>query len=532
MNDRFVEDLKSRIDIVEVVKKYAELKRSGKNYKCLSPFRNEKTPSFSVSPDKQFWYDFGSSEGGDVVSFLEKAENISFMEAIEMLADMAGVQVPVSAKNIKGASKEEKNSVAEVHEAACGFFEKELQKSKKAKEYLEKRGITLQMISDWRLGYGGDGKDGLSKYLLSQNFSEKRISESGVSFERDFGDQRMMDRFWGRIMIPIQEPKQKEIIAFSGRDILEREKVGKYVNSPENPLYNKSATLFGLDKARPEIRDKDEVIFVEGNLDVLFAHDLGYKTTVATCGTSLTDAHLRLIKRITKNIIFAFDSDVAGKKATLRGVDMCLKEGLEPWIISLEDGKDIAEMAVKNPETVHAAVKNKERALDFLFDRFAAKCLDGTVQGEKKYLDSFFSFLRLCLRPIEVDDFLTKISQKLNRPKSVIESEFHRFVSTYGRGESLNSAKEKTLDTVFKPNNDQLIEAYPYVFGGMLGNKEIPPTELMPTILFIENLHSEEPDKTVVQKEYDSLLQRFKKKGEDSGRMEAAKKLREQFGNS
>lgn len=530
MNDRFVEDLKSRIDIVEVVKKYAELKRSGKNYKCLSPFRNEKTPSFSVSPDKQFWYDFGNSEGGDVVSFLEKAENINFMEAIEMLADMAGVEVPQSAKNHKGPTKEEKNSVAEVHEAACVFFEKTLQESKEALEYLKNRGITEKMIADWRLGYGGEEKDGLSKYLLSQNFSEKRIAESGVAFERDFGDQRMMDRFWGRIMIPIIEPKQKEIIAFSGRDILERDKVGKYVNSPENPLYNKSGTLFGLDKARPEIRDKDEVIFVEGNLDVLFAHDLGYTTTVATCGTSLTDQHLRLIKRLTKNIVLAFDSDVAGKKATLRGVDMCLKEGLEPWIISLEEGKDMAEMAVKDPEAVHSAVKNKERALDFLFDRFALRCLDGTVQGEKKYLDSFFAFLRLCQRPIEVDDFLTKISQKLNRPKSVMESEFHRFVNTYGMGDSVSHKKEIQSENIFKPSRDKFIEAYPYVFSGILGNKETPPAELMPTILYIENQFSEEPSKDIVQKEYDSLLLRFKKKGEDTGRMDAAKKLRESLG--
>lgn len=431
MNDRFVEDVKSRVDLIEIVRKYAEIKKAGKNFVCRSPFRNEKTPSFSISPEKQMWYDFGAAEGGDAISFIEKIENCSFRESVEILADIAGVDIPKDFGADKGPSKNDKQDLFKLHQAAAQYFYETWQQSDKAKKYTQSRGLTDGMMERWQLGYGGDVKDGLSKHLLKKGFKDQLIAESGVAFERSFGDKAMMDRFWGRVMIPICEPRNGEIIAFSGRDILEREKVGKYVNSPENPVYHKSATLFGLDRARNSIKELDAVILVEGNLDVVFAHERGFTNTVATCGTALTDEHLRALRRLTSNFYLAFDSDLAGKKATLKGVEMCLEMELNPLVISLDNVKDFGEFLVDEDNTIvlQQMIDDCPTALDFFLERFAAKNLSQGIEGEKKFLDSFFFFLKLVKRPIEVDEYLKRIAQKLNRSQGLIEDEFQGFTA-------------------------------------------------------------------------------------------------------
>lgn len=429
MNDRFIEDVKQRVDLVELVRKHVPtMKKSGKNYMCKSPFRNEKTPSFSISPEKQMWYDFGAGEGGDTVSFVEKIENCSFLEAVELLADQAGLEVPKDFGN-KGISRDEKKDIFRLHQKACEFFAQSLQKSKEALKYAKDRGMPEGMIEDWQLGFGGMDKDGLTTHLFKAGFTQAQIAQSGVAFERSFGDKSMMDRFWGRFMIPIREPKNGEIIAFSGREILGREKTAKYVNSPENPVYHKSATLFGLDRARKAIKDQDKIVLVEGNFDVVFAHHYGLNTTVATCGTALTEDHLLTIKRLTPNVYLAFDNDLAGKKATLKGVEMCLKMDLNPYVVALEGVKDMGEFLEdkENAKRLHKVINGSQGALDFLFDRFGDRHLDGTLDGQKRFLDAFFYFLNLVQRPIEVDDFLTRIGSKIGRPKSIIEAEFKKF---------------------------------------------------------------------------------------------------------
>jgi len=431
MNDRFVEDVKSRVDLIEIVRKYADVKKAGKNFMCRSPFRNEKTPSFSISPEKQMWYDFGAAEGGDAISFIEKIENCSFREAVEILADTAGVAIPKDFGSDKGPSKQDKQDLFTLHQAAAEFYEAELQKNKKAKEYANSRGLTEAMLKNWQLGYGGDAKDGLTKYLLQKGFKESLIAESGVAFERSFGDKTMMDRFWGRLMIPICEPRNGDIIAFSGRDILDREKVGKYVNSPENPVYHKSSTLFGLDKARAAIKDLDAVVLVEGNLDVVFAHERGFTNTVATCGTALTEEHLRTLRRLTKNFCLAFDNDLAGKKATLKGVEMCLQMELNPFVVPLDEVKDFGDFLVDEANTpkLRKLIDEAPGALAFFLERFAAKNLGNGLEGEKKFLDSFFFFLKLVQRPIEVDEYLKQVAAKLNRSQNIIEDEFAKFTA-------------------------------------------------------------------------------------------------------
>ncbi len=323
------------------------------------------------------------------------------------------------------------------------------------------------MVARWQLGYGGDSKDGLSKHLLQAGFKESLIADSGVSFERSFGDKAMMDRFWGRVMIPICEPRNGDIIAFSGRDILEREKVGKYVNSPENPVYHKSSTLFGLDRARQSIKELDAVILVEGNLDVVFAHERGFTNTVATCGTALTDEHLRALRRLTNNFYLAFDSDLAGKKATLKGVEMCLEIELNPYVISLDNVKDFGDFLVdeSNAPALQDLIDTCPNALDFFFDRFAAKNLPNGIEGEKKFLDSFFFFLKLVQRPIEVDEYLKRLAQKLNRSKELITDEFQRFTANQS-----NYTKPKFVaDAEIRYTREQSFAGFIFAFWPVIG---------------------------------------------------------------
>ncbi len=553
MDSRFLEDLKNRIDIVELVRRYAELKKSGKNYMCRSPFRNERTPSFCVSPDKQFWYDFGASEGGDAISFLERIENVSFVEAVELLADMAGVEVPKTLASEKGPSREEKKDIFSLHEKAAEFFATQLQNSKKAKDYLAARGILESVIASWRLGYGGDVENGLTKFLLEQGFSETEIARSGVAFEREFGDKKMRDRFFGRLMIPIFEPREAKIIAFTGRDLSGRKDVAKYVNSPENPVYHKSATLFGFERARKIIQERDSAILVEGNFDVISAHSASFCNTVATCGTSLTEDHLRLLKRLTKNISLAFDSDLAGKKATLRAVEMVLQMEMNPFVIEITHGKDIDEWAQKDLAGLKKAVENPENALLFLLKKFSAKYADGSIEGEKKFLDSIFPFLRVVHRPVERDELLGRISKTLNRPRGIIEEEFQKFVR-----QNSHERASKTEEPTFKKfSRDEcfvgFLSANWNFFREKISEKTLELLSGLPRTLIDkkiigedlteeeqktllawelhqENLYGEDVAEEILERDAKIFISQLQKEKEKSGRREQAREVRKNLG--
>lgn len=550
MDDRFIEDLKNRVDIVDIARKYMELKKSGKNFMGRSPFRKERTPSFCVSPDKQFWYDFGASEGGDVISFLERIENIDFPEAVEILADMVGVEVPKS-KGKKGPTREQKKDIYALHSKAVEYFSAQLHKSKKAKEYLLNRKINENMISDWQLGYGGDGVDGLTKFLLKEGFSQADIAQSGVAFEVEFGAQTMKDRFAKRVMIPVHDARG-DIIAFTGREIY-GDKVAKYINSPENPVYRKSSTLFGLYHARKDIREKDFALLVEGNFDVISSQNAGFQNTVATCGTSLTEDHLRILKRSTQNIYLAFDSDVAGKKATLRAVEMCLTMELSPFIVEIVGAKDLDELAQENPSELKNVIQGAQNALLFLLEKFSLKFLNGSIEGEKKFLDSFFFFVRLVPRPIEVDDLLTKISEKVNRSKSLIEDEFQKYCQTHKRVLKKEKIEETQVQKFtreesfvgfltahwdfFGPKlNEKILELFTGQAFELLEKKirEEPFTEeeqkiLMSWELHQELLYGERSDPEILGRDFKVFVEKLKDEIVKKKRLEEAQRVRSEL---
>ncbi len=449
MLDHFVEDLKGRIDITDIISGYAELKKAGRNFICCSPLRHEKTPSFSISQEKQVWYDFGVSEGGDVISFLEKIENISFREAVERLAQIAGVEVPRSIDGNNKKKYEEKDVLYRLHQVACQYFKQKLAESLTTQEYLKSRNISLEITELWGLGFGGDDRSGLTKFLLQQKFTSEEIACSGVAFERNFGDKKTVDRFWKRLIIPIRESRNGQIIAFTARDLTGNSDFAKYINSSENPVYHKSKTLFGLDFARRQITTKDIAIIVEGNFDVIRAHEKGLTHTVATCGTSLTEDHLRILKKQTKNIYLAFDSDLAGKKAMLRAVEMVLKAECNPYVIQITNGKDFDDALQHDTQKQIDCVDNAPKALDFLLEAIYDKNIDGTIEGEKKFLDKYFYFLNLVFRPIEKDFFIEQVAKKIGRAKMIIEKELQRFV--YSKVKYRKPKYQKKNRIIFSP---------------------------------------------------------------------------------
>ncbi|HEY5713915.1 MAG TPA: toprim domain-containing protein, partial [Candidatus Gracilibacteria bacterium] len=351
-------------------------------------------------------------------------------------------------------------------------------------------------------------------------------------------------------------------VAFSGRDILGREKVGKYINSPENPVYHKSATLFGLYQARKKIREHDQVIFVEGNFDVVTMHEKGFEQTVATCGTALTEDHLRTIKRLTPNIILAFDTDLAGKKATLRAMEMVLMMDLNPFILVFDEGKDIDEF-LQNHETslIGDQLKKPKNALEFLLEKLLDKFIAQGVEGRKKILMQFFYFLNVCPRPMERDYFLSALAEGLKMSKSVIDLEFEKYQNDYKKPNP-SSLKPKesviktytkeeqflgfmfshweALESVFRGHEThyekvwQLLTGKPKTFfqslvkGPDLEHESI--LELQAWAMDYENkMQEENPSLENIQKELNLMIQSLEKTKVQQKRLEEAKALGEKL---
>jgi len=307
-----VEDIKSRLDIVSYISSYVQLKKTGRNFKGVCPFHSEKTPSFIVSPEKQIWHCFGCSKGGDLFAFVKEADGVSFVEAIQILADKAGLKVEKLSKFEKKEDKSEKDDYFHAHELACEFFEKKLYDTKdgeKVLKYLKNRGLKDETIKDFRLGFAPDEYELLYTYLLKKGIKKEIMVKSGFASSKGIGDDKIFDKYRARLMIPIFDYMGR-ICGFGGR-ALKEDQMPKYLNSPDNIVYNKSRLLYGLSNAKKYIKENDGVVLVEGYFDMILPYQAGVKNIVATSGTALTQDQVRLIKRLTQNVTTCFDTDSA-----------------------------------------------------------------------------------------------------------------------------------------------------------------------------------------------------------------------------
>ena len=329
-----LEEIREKCDLVEIVSAHVALRKRNKTFEGLCPFHNEKTPSFHVNPDRQFFHCFGCGVGGDVFTFVQKIENVTFAEAAEMLARRAGITIERSADVQRQYSERER--IFRANNIACAFYRSMIALSSKAKEYLVQRGLSEDTVEKFRLGYAPDGWDLLTKHLRKERVSEADAVKAGLIIARE-NSPGYYDRFRDRLMFPILDTSDR-VIAFGGRVMGEGEP--KYLNSPETPLFSKNKTLYGLNFARRSIGQEDSLLIMEGYMDVIASQAAGFENTVATLGTALTPEHVTIVSRFTKNVVLSFDADSAGIKAALRSAPLFEQSGFNVRILMLPKGED------------------------------------------------------------------------------------------------------------------------------------------------------------------------------------------------
>jgi DNA primase len=455
------EQIKERINIVDLVGEYLKLEKAGSNYKALCPFHNEKTPSFMVNPERNFWYCFGCQKGGDIFTFIQEMEGLEFREALEKLAEKAGVEIP-KFQSIPKKEKSLKKNILEILEFSARYFSDRLDtdpQGKKIKEYLFKRKITSEQIDNFQIGYASEGWTKLLDCLLEKGYSLFDISKSGVLVHKDGQPTNLRtsyyDRFRNRIMFPVFD-FSGNVIGFSARvSPGGDEKTAKYINTPQSLVYDKSQTLFGLYQAKTEIKKKDFVIIVEGNLDVVASFSSQINNAVAVSGTALTDKQISALKRYTNNFKFCFDMDQAGQQATKKSIQSCLMKEVDVEIILLPKGfKDVNDLVIKDPSLWEKAVKEAVPVMEYFFTNIFSKYRKEDPKGKKMIAYELLNIISKLSDPIEKNYWLKKLSDKLGVEEGILTQVLERVrlkEKALNNGNDSEFEAEKQVTVTTKP---------------------------------------------------------------------------------
>lgn len=432
MSSTSVEKIKERLGIEEVVSTYIKLDRAGKNLKGKCPFHNEKTPSFYVTPERGSYHCFGCGAGGDIFSFVQQFEGLDFMGSLKLLADRAGVKLEFD--KASEIHKSEKERLLAIMEDATVFFEEGLAHSAAAREYLKGRGITEVTAKKFRIGFIPADWRLLFTYLKSKKYTDADIEKAGLIKRPDEVvngiRKEYYDRFRGRVMFPISDSSGR-VIAFSGRILVDDGKSAKYLNSPDTILFNKSTVLYGIDKAKQDIRIKNYSILVEGQMDLVLSHQAGIKNTVAVSGTALADTlvskenivnNLGIIKRLSNNIILAFDSDNAGRKAAMRSASIAMSLGMDVKIADLPEGKDPADLVLADPEQWKQVLRNSKPVVEFQLNTVLLQNLDPR-KVPKALQDNVFPFIAPLTGAMEKAHYIKLIKEKTGLSEDAIRED-------------------------------------------------------------------------------------------------------------
>jgi len=413
-----IDEIREASDIVDIISEYIPIKKRGKNYTGLCPFHAEKKPSFSVSPTKQFYHCFGCGASGNVITFVMNYESVSFIEAVEILADKCGIKFEKKSADDNDKIKQE---ILEINDFAFNFFKKRLMEAsaKDAVSYLKKRGIKKTTIEDFGIGYAPPGWDNLLNAAQKKGLSKKKLESSGLIVKNE--KSNYYDRFRKRIIFTFYNSTGKKI-GFAGRTL--GDETPKYLNISETPLYKKRYTLYGLYQAKEEIRKLDKCLVVEGYMDLLTLYQAGFKNTVAISGTSLTDEQARLLRKYTRNIYVSFDADRAGKEATLRGISIFINNGLIPYIISIFGGKDPDEIIRKEGnDTFQKLIDGAEHFIDFKMRYLLTKYNINNTSEKTKIVKEIQKTLGYINDITERQLWLNKVAKKLALDETIfIES--------------------------------------------------------------------------------------------------------------
>ena len=453
-----IEEIKSKLNIVDVVSGYIRLEKSGAQWKARCPFHHEKTPSFYISPERGSYHCFGCQEHGDIFTFVEKIEHIPFVEALKLLADRA----QVSLSNYKKREGDRDSRLIEILTLAKEKYMENLNSSVEAKDYLLDRGLTPFSIQLFNVGFAKSEWRDLFTYLMGKGFTPEEIVESGLVIKTD--DGKYYDRFRGRIMFPIHNVSNA-IVGFTGRVLPQYDdgKTGKYVNTPETAVYHKSNVLYNYNRAKKSMNELRTVVLVEGQMDVIMSTQAGVENVIAVSGTAFTDYHVKMIKRLADNVIISFDNDRAGQSARDKAIQMCLAEGLEVWVPTsppspLSEGeggaaKDAADIVKESSETWRQMIEHKVPLFDFLIKETL------TIENVKDRINyirnNVLQLLFYISSPLARNHLLQHIAGKLAIAESVLREELERLRINGAVGNYNNdSYAKRDQDTKSRSSSD------------------------------------------------------------------------------
>lgn len=431
-----LEEIKSRIDLAELIQSYVRLHKAGINYKANCPFHHEKTPSFFVSPTRQIWHCFGCGKGGDAFKFIMEIEGHDFPEAMRLLAQRAGVVI----RHEDPAVRSERNRLYDICEEATKIFVETLSKTSAAKNYVKSRGLTDETQHEFRVGFAPQSWDYLLRELKDKGFKPEDIEKAGLAIKSQERNS-WYDRFRSRIMFPVADGSGR-IVGFSGRifeEVPTRSAVGtptsglkdqsvgaKYINTPQTLIYDKSRVLYGFDKAKQEIRSKNQVVIVEGQMDCLMSYQAGVKNAIAVSGTALTPQQLKTIKRLCDRVVSSFDTDTAGESATKRSLALASQFEFECRVATIPSGKDPADTVFENPQLWTDAVNSAKPVVEFYFDKALKEKNPKEAQGKKEIAAIVLPWISALSNEIERAHWIKTLAQSLGVGEEVVQKELNK----------------------------------------------------------------------------------------------------------
>ena len=449
------EEVRARLNIEDVIGEYVQLKRAGRNFKGLSPFSGEKTPSFVVSPEKHIWHDFSSGKGGDVFSFVMEVEGMDFRQTLEHLARRAGVDLSMYESSRSGELAKKKKRLLEAHRLSTHYYQQSLLQNHHALEYVFKqRTLSKEIVQDFQIGYAPSSGDALVQFLTKKGFSKKELTEAGLT--NRYGG----DLFRSRMMVPLMD-STGQVIGFTARILKDEPNAPKYLNTPQTILYDKSRHVFGLSQAKEAIRTYGYAVLVEGNLDVVSSHQAGVRQVVATAGTALTEHHLKALVRLSPQIRLAFDGDKAGLAATERAIPIAQNVGAELTIVSLPDtAKDPDELIKQDVRLWQKAIDTAEPAVDWLLKHYEAQVDLTTSIGKRRYTTAGLALVQHLSDPVDQDHYMQLMAQRTGSSITALREKLattKETATTPARLRPVAESAKQATEEVAAPYQDDLL---------------------------------------------------------------------------
>lgn len=439
-----VEDIKQRLSIEDVVGQYVQLKRAGRNWKGLSPWTNERSPSFVVSPEKQIWHDFSSGRGGDMFSFIMEVEGLDFKAALDLLGRQAGIDLDQYRDKRGDDRSKQKERLYQLLELATKFYQVHFSRHQPALEYiLKQRQFSKQTALTWRIGYSPESGQALVSYARQKGFSDKELKDAGLSTQRYRGAS---DMFRGRIMIPLAD-QQGRIIGFTARLLKDQPNAPKYINTPQTLLYDKSRHVFGLHLAKDAIRKNKFAVIAEGNMDVVASHQAGVAQVVATAGTALTEYQLKTLSRFGPDVRLCFDADRAGIAATERAIPLASKTGVSLSVITILSGKDPDELIRNDAASWQKIIDQPQYALDWLIERYKNQLDLSGALGKRQFSDIILNVVRSLEDPVEREHYIGQIARIIEVSTSTLHTKMQSGAGGQAPPTRLKKVTERPVDT-------------------------------------------------------------------------------------